>query len=173
VDAALCILREQGFAALTFDAVAQRAGVHRTTLHRRWPSRAALVAAALAEHSATEVPLPNKGSLASDLRAFARSVRDAISSQTGRGIASALADPSVAAELADVHRRFWRARFEATRVLVERAKVRGELPATTDPRFVVELVGGPIWFRTFVVGARANDAFVERVVNAALGGIGR
>jgi AcrR family transcriptional regulator len=164
-------LRDQGFAALTFDAVAQRAEVHRTTLHRRWPSRAALVADALVEHSAEQVPVPDTGSLETDLRAFARSVRNAISSKAGRGIASALADPAVAEELADVDRRFWAARFEATRIIVDRAITRGELLASTDPRFVIELVGGPIWFRTFVVGTRADDDFVDRVVDAALGGI--
>jgi AcrR family transcriptional regulator len=173
LDAALDILRGQGFAALTFDAVAQRAGVHRTTLHRRWPSRAALVADALVQHSAERVPVPDTGSLEADLRAFARSVRDAIASRSGRGIASALADPSVARELADVDQRFWGARFEATRVIGESAMARGELPASTDPLFLIELVGGPIWFRTFVVGKRVDDDFVDRVVDAALGGVSR
>ncbi|MGH7788059.1 MAG: TetR/AcrR family transcriptional regulator C-terminal ligand-binding domain-containing protein [Candidatus Binatia bacterium] len=173
LGAALGILREHGFAALTFDAVAQRAGVHRTTLHRRWSSRAALVAAALVAHSAERVPIPDTGSLETDLRAFARSVRDAIASRTGRGIASALADPSVAGELADLNQRFWAARFEATRSMVERAIARGELPACADSRLAIELVGGPIWFRTFVVGTRADDHFVDRVVDAALGALSR
>jgi AcrR family transcriptional regulator len=173
LDAALYILRDQGFAALTFDAVAQRAGVHRTTLHRRWPSRAALVADALVEYSAERVPIPDTGSIETDLRAFARSVRDAIASRSGRGIASALADPAVAEELADLNHRFWGARFEATRIIVERAMTRGELPASADPRFTIELVGGPIWFRTFVVGTRADDDFVDRVVDAALGVLSR
>jgi AcrR family transcriptional regulator len=173
LDATLDLLRGQGFAALTFDAVAQRSGVHRTTLHRRWPSRAALVAEALVEYSAERVPVPETGSLETDLRAFARSVRNAVASRASRGIASALADPAVAEELADVNQRFWSARFEASRIIVERAKARGELPASTDPIFVIELVGGPIWFRTFVVGKRADDDFVDTVVDAVLGGLAR
>ena len=173
LDAALDILRTDGFAALTFDAVAQRARVHRTTLHRRWPSRAALAADALIRYSAERVPVPDTGSLETDLRAFARSVRDAIASRSGRGIASAVADPAVAAELAEVNHRFWEARLEATRVLVERAIARGELAAATEPAFVIELVGGPLWFRTFVVARPADDDYVDRVVDAALGGLER
>lgn len=171
LDATLELLREEGFAALTLDAVAQRSGVHRTTLHRRWSSRAALVADAVAGYSAEQVPVPDTGELETDLRAFARSVRDAIASRSGRGIASALADPEVADELADVGHRFWQSRVEATRVVVERAIARGELPAETEPVLMIELIGGPIWFRTFVLGQKVNDAFVDRVVEAAMTGL--
>jgi hypothetical protein len=62
-------------------------------------------------------------------------------------------------------------RFETTRSLVERAKSRGELPAATQPRFVLELIGGPIWLRTIIVGEPADNAFLDRVVDAALRGI--
>lgn len=44
---ALEMLREHGYGALTLDAVAERAGVAKTTIYRRWPSKSALVAAAL------------------------------------------------------------------------------------------------------------------------------
>lgn len=66
----------------------------------------------------------------------------------------------------------WPAR-EATHVIVDRAIARGELPAGTDPAFVIELVGGPLWFRTFVVGKPADDEYVDRVVDALLGGLTR
>jgi AcrR family transcriptional regulator len=170
-EAVLDILRGQGFAALTFDAVAERSGVHRTTLYRRWSSRAALVADALAEHSAERVPIPDTGSLETDLRAFARSVRSAVAARSGRAIVSALADPAVAEELADVNQRFWSTRLEASRVLAERAIARGELAPGTDPSFLIEAVGGPIWFRIFVMGRRADDAFVDRVVDAVARGL--
>ena len=46
--ATLAMLREGGYRAVTIDAVAERAGVAKTTLYRRWPSKGALVAAAIA-----------------------------------------------------------------------------------------------------------------------------
>lgn len=44
----LAMLREGGYGSVTVDAVAERARVAKTTLYRRWPSKSALVAAALA-----------------------------------------------------------------------------------------------------------------------------
>ncbi|HVR38947.1 MAG TPA: helix-turn-helix domain-containing protein [Thermoanaerobaculia bacterium] len=45
---ALQMLRESGHRALTVDAVAERAGVAKTTVYRRWPTKSALIAAAIA-----------------------------------------------------------------------------------------------------------------------------
>ncbi|MGH7337308.1 MAG: TetR-like C-terminal domain-containing protein, partial [Myxococcota bacterium] len=84
---------------------------------------------------------------------------------------SALADPAAADELAGVSRRFWEARFAATGAIVERAISRGELPRGTDHRFVIESLGGPIWFRTLVVGEGAGDRFVDRLVDAVIAGL--
>ena len=48
LNVALEMLREKGYRDLTVDAVAERAGVAKTTVYRRWPSKGALIAAALA-----------------------------------------------------------------------------------------------------------------------------
>src|SRR5580693_3020763 len=71
--ATLAELSETGYAALTVEAVARRAGVHKTTVYRRWPEREALVIDALTDHVAAEVPVPDTGSIDTDLRELARS----------------------------------------------------------------------------------------------------
>jgi AcrR family transcriptional regulator len=169
--ATLDLLQRTAFAGLTVEAVAERSGVHRTTIHRRWPTRAALVADALLEVSAAQVAVPDTGRLRSDLRRFARAVRDAISTPLAKSIVSALSDPRASRELAEVARRFWETRFSATRAIVERAIERGEIPRGTDARFVVEALGGPIWFRVFVVSEPAGDRFVHRLVDAVIAGL--
>ena len=68
------LLAEGGYDALRVDDVATRAGVHKTTVYRRWPTKAALVMAVLDSRSAERVPVPDTGSLEGDLRQFARSI---------------------------------------------------------------------------------------------------
>ena len=48
VDAALEIFADEGYHALTIEAVAARAGVGKTTIYRRWPGKKELVIDALA-----------------------------------------------------------------------------------------------------------------------------
>ena len=52
--AALRMLREKGYRELTMDGVAERAGVAKTSVYRRWPTKGALVAAALAGKKTAE-----------------------------------------------------------------------------------------------------------------------
>jgi AcrR family transcriptional regulator len=171
LQATLEVLRREGFAGITFEGVAAQAGVHRTTLHRRWPTRAALVADALAAVSGVQVPISDTGKVRADLRRFARQVRDALAAPLARAVVSALADPRAAGELRDLAHAFWGTRFAATRVIVERAVARGELPVTVDGRLAIEAVGGPIWFRTFVVREVCDDRFLDRLVDLVIAGL--
>lgn len=66
------LLGEVGYARLTMDQVASRAGVGKASLYLRWPNKVALVADAL-QHRARAVPeIPDTGSLPDDMRAFLR-----------------------------------------------------------------------------------------------------
>src|SRR5579862_7114745 len=61
-------LAETGYAALSLDRVAARAGVHRATVYRRWASKEALTADAVLASAAQDVPPPDTGTLRGDLR---------------------------------------------------------------------------------------------------------
>src|SRR5437879_1266577 len=50
-------LEETGYAGLTIDSIARRAGVHKTTVYRRWPDRESLVADVVGEHIAMDFPI--------------------------------------------------------------------------------------------------------------------
>src|SRR5262245_3758958 len=69
LDAAVVELARSGYAGFRMDAVASRAGVNKTTIYRRWPSRAALITALVSRMRTPlrESPLPDTGELESDL----------------------------------------------------------------------------------------------------------
>ena len=71
VEATLTLLDEGGYTALTIEAVAERAGVGKTTIYRRWPSKLELVIEAISELRPPGPP-EDTGSLAGDFAAFAR-----------------------------------------------------------------------------------------------------
>ncbi|HKJ02785.1 MAG TPA: helix-turn-helix domain-containing protein, partial [Longimicrobiales bacterium] len=60
LGAALQLLAQEGYAALTMEAIAARAGVGKATLYRRWKSPAEVVAAAVAER-VEEIRVPDTG----------------------------------------------------------------------------------------------------------------
>jgi AcrR family transcriptional regulator len=67
LDAALAMLRAGGYRALSLDEVARRAGTAKTSIYRRWPSKAAL-AAEIVRREATPQHDPSDGGAA--VRAF-------------------------------------------------------------------------------------------------------
>src|SRR5438552_7396577 len=74
LTAAVDLLAEVGYARLTMEQVAARAGVGKASLYLRWPNKVALVAEAI-QHRAAVIPaLPDTGSLPADMRAFLRAL---------------------------------------------------------------------------------------------------
>jgi AcrR family transcriptional regulator len=129
--ATLETLGKHGYVGLRVEDVAARAGVNKTTIYRRWPTRAELVVAALTR-LAGPPQAPECGRLEPDLLALFMSATTLRATPAGRGIVSALiaerGDPEVdriCGELREMHRR-------PARVLLEHARDRGELPRRTD-----------------------------------------
>lgn len=172
LEAVEAILAEGGYSECTIEAVAERAGVHKTTVYRRWATREALVADALRERSRVAVPIPDTGSLLGDLTALARAVAANVGSPTGKKmartlLAAAVTDPDVER---DTH-AFWDERLRLCAPIVERAIERGDVPPGTDPRFVIEALIGPIYVRLLLTGEpvtkRVADQSAALVANAA------
>src|SRR5580698_2320071 len=90
LDAASKLLEERGFADLTIDEVAQRAGVSKPTIYRRWPTKGTLVFEAFSGDFLARQPLPDTGSLRGDLlaalRAWIRVVKGTVTGRTLRGL---------------------------------------------------------------------------------------
>ena len=93
LDVARTLLDERGFRALSVDEVAERAGVAKTTVYRRWPSKGALVAAAISPTIAATSP----EELLAETRALLSPLADAEDDAEILGILRAILGPRRAA----------------------------------------------------------------------------
>jgi AcrR family transcriptional regulator len=143
------LLAEAGLAAMTVEGVAERAGVGKASIYRRWPSKGALAFDATLDEYLAGQPTRDTGSLEGDLLATARDwIRSVKRSPLGPTlrflIAEVQSDPSLAAA--------WRERFvgpvrQRRRPIVERAIERGEIPAGSDPELILDMLYGPLYHR--------------------------
>ena len=162
LNATLDELAVFGYRDLSFESVAHRAGVHKTTLYRHWPNRESLVREALLARSEVTVPIPDTGSLREDLIAFARSVVANITAPDYEAIVRAVAsDARTEGALGDASRGFWRERFHLARIIVLRGIERGEIRSDVDPNLLLESLVGPLYLRLLITREPLDDAFVE------------
>lgn len=162
-------LTDSGYAALTVENVARRAGVHKTTVYRRWRDRESLVADAVTELAGTRVPFPDSGDISADLRALARSLVRFLASPAGQAVtAVTLSDAGRIPEVAGAQRRFFEDRYRQAEPVIRAAIARGELPAGTDPAEVVRAVIAPIYLRILVTAEPISERTADTAANAAL-----
>jgi AcrR family transcriptional regulator len=172
--AALELLAEDGYRALTMEAVRERAGVGKATLYRRYGSKDELVRAAVT-HLNYDLPLPDDtGSLEGDFAAVAASALAGAEAVGGlhlmpRLLAEVADDPGMhrifTAQLVDPRRRIMRE-------LLRRAQLRGEVRTDIDLDLGVDLMVGPLIYRVVTSGGDATKIGDPReVLRAAMHGL--
>jgi AcrR family transcriptional regulator len=139
-------LEENGYAAVTMETIAKRAGTGKAALYRRWPSRTELIIDTVQATMPGMAGLPDTGSLRGDilalLDAFASELRGALGDAL-RGLrAEAILDPSLSRQISDYTGDFASSRL---RQLVGRAAARGELGRSDVGRLRLE--AGPAIIR--------------------------
>lgn len=157
-----------GSFAIRVDRVAERIGVNKTTIYRRFPTVDELVLASVLRRAEEQVPMPDTGVLRDDLNALATMVRDAINDPFGRALLAAGADIG---PYADLRRAFWSQRLETAGVLFDRAAERGDIAPIADAAEWVERLVAPIHFRVSQIGGEASDDFLASLVERVLGEI--
>lgn len=139
------LLAERGYAGLTVDAVAARAGVGKAAIYRRYATKQEMIFS-VAVHDMREQPPPDAGSLRADLAAVCQTIAAQLSSAPTDVLFGLLADIYADASLGDRFAETFlaRERFVVTAVL-NRAVARGELAKAPDPAIVQALLIGPIF----------------------------
>jgi AcrR family transcriptional regulator len=166
------ILRRNGYSRLTMERVAAESGVAKTTIYRRWPTKAALCMELYLEVAGRELHDPDTGDIGSDLRYICSTVVR-LQTRTVAGpafigiIAEALSNPqSNASFLADFAER----RRGLTRRVLKRAIHRGEIRADTDVDLVIDTLGGATTFRLLQRHAPLSTKFPDALISLVLSG---
>jgi AcrR family transcriptional regulator len=137
LDATWAELIERGYAEMTLESVAQRAGTSRPVLHRRWPSRTKLATAALGRYLALHpIEVADLGSVSAEMRLFLRKLSDRVPPGLIRlffDMTGDLADAE--SNLADMRAEIANGRL--IRAILDRGIARGEIdPGRLTPRIM-------------------------------------
>ena len=166
--ATLVELGDSGYADLSMHAIALRAGVHKTTIYRRWRSKDQLVAAALSEFAQLRIEVHDTGHIDRDARALARSVAGVLRQRTGAAAVRALVSATQTHERHRIARQFWTSRLLAVRPMIDRAIELGQLPRGTDAAQVIDAIAAPLYFRLLVSAEPVTQAAADTSAAAAL-----
>ncbi|GAA2798942.1 TetR/AcrR family transcriptional regulator [Crossiella cryophila] len=168
-DATLAELARHGYQGLTVENVAERSGVHKTTLYRRWGGPDGLVVDALDLAGEDGWRPPDTGTLAGDLAELASQVYGTFTDPAQAAAPSAFVAAAFDSERAAAAlRRFYADRHTRSAEVVTRAIRRGELPPDTDGEALVRAVTAPLYFRLFVTREPLDEPLTAQAVAAAV-----
>ncbi|AXB48519.1 TetR/AcrR family transcriptional regulator [Amycolatopsis albispora] len=173
-DAVLDELAVCGYGRLSMEAVARRAGVGKSALYRRWPSKQEMVLAVLSEFSVPLAEVPDTGSLRGDLLATVDALRDWFTHSHFSAIfpdltAEAGRNPALAAA---IQAMIGEPRRRQGAAMLRRAIARGELPADLNLEMALDFLPGPLFWRLGVRKVALDPGYREELVEFLLRALG-
>ncbi|MYW15097.1 TetR family transcriptional regulator [Streptomyces sp. SID2955] len=165
--------RELGYAKLSIEAIAARAGVGKHTVYRRWPSKGALLLDSLLSLSESALDYPDTGDVAADLRRQIYEAVDLLAAEPLRPLFQALVgeaqlDPGVAAAL---NERFIAPQAAKTVARLAVARDQGQLAPDFDLDLAMAILSGPLYFRLLITQEPLTHAYVDRILDALFAGM--
>ena len=171
IEATMAVLRDRGWDQFSIAEVASRAGVHETSIYRRWGTRERLATDALLTTGEQDLPVPDTGTLRGDLTGFATEISRYVSTPLGLALARAMATPTGDPAIAEASARYFQTRFELASVIIDRAVARGEIPAGADAALALEMLIAPLHFRTLVSHQPLDDDLPARLADLLITGL--
>ncbi|MFF4649875.1 TetR/AcrR family transcriptional regulator [Streptomyces sp. NPDC001380] len=176
LDATRAALAELGWGGLTMGHVAERAGVAKTTLYRRWPSRNELAVDAVADLF-EDLEIVDLGSLQADIEAVVQRFAALLSRPETQAALLALFAEGTRDPL--LRRRIREAIVDPQKELVRcgraRAQERGELPPDADEAaareevdLIFDTIAGTVEHRILVSGESVGEAWIHRFTTLLL-----
>lgn len=170
LEAADNLLVERGFAGVTMEGIAARAGVAKQTVYRWWQTKTDVLMDAFLQDVAEDLIPPDHGDLATDLRAYlsrlARFLRESDAGAVFRAlVAQAQHDPVFAARF---RARYLDEQRRRDQLPLLRAQQRGRLPADLDLVTATDQLVGPLYYRVLVTDESVDADFTDRLVESFL-----
>lgn len=177
LDAVRAELAESGHEGLTMEGVATRAGVHRTTVYRRWRDVGGLLVDVIDAAGEIDWQPPDTGSLRGDLTALNQEIQESLVVRPSFAVAL-MAASFHSEQAARAQTQLWEDRYAQCEILVERAIERGELPQqdqqgqhdqqATDARSLLIAATAPLYHQLVLLRADPDPQLPERAAAAAL-----
>ncbi len=172
IEATIEELARVGFTAMSIEQVAERAGVNKTTVYRRFPTKVDLVVAALKTQKGPLVRDPvDHGDLRSDLVALLGATNRAISEGRGKSLFRTLLGERADPEVARLAERLRRDGERGPMLVLQRAIARGELAPETDLFLLLHALFGAIMHRVFLEDQAMTHAEIEKLTDMVLFGV--
>ncbi|WP_418957361.1 TetR/AcrR family transcriptional regulator [Streptomyces tritici] len=159
-----------GFARMSIEGIARRAGVGKTAVYRRWKSKLSLVLDLVGAVAVQGLPAPRTGSLHGDVRALlelaAHALRHPVASQV---IPDLLVEAQRNPEIADaIKAALLDGQQGVVAQVVREAVARRELPEGADPDRALDLVVGPLYWRLVVVRGELPPGYLDDLARSAV-----
>ena len=169
LQATIEILEQEGYRAMTIEAIAARAGVGKKTIYRWWSSKASVALEALTAYVEAHVPFSDTGSLEGDLLAYFELAFPGLQGKSGTVLSGLVAEAQLDPEFArEFQRAFIVPRKEALVALLQWGVQRGELPPDTNLEVLADLIYGAKWYRFLLYPAPLDEAFAREIVKLIL-----
>lgn len=166
------LVERDGFAAVTVEGIAARAGVSKATIYRWWPNKAAVVADSFLDLTAPMIDFVDSGSVLEDLRVQMQRLTEVLASPRGQVLAALFAEGTRDAEVSTALLEHWvGVRRAVTRRVLERGIAQGELRADLDIDVVMDVLYGPIYFRLLARHLPLDDLFATKLADHVFVGL--
>jgi AcrR family transcriptional regulator len=160
-EAVTALVAERGHAAVSMTDIAERAGVAATSLYRRWGDVRVLIMEVATEQLMREHPLPDTGTLAGDLRKWARTIAAGLRDPAGSSFFQAFVATAMPGAPGETRTAAMQGRIDQITTMLERARKRGEKPPPLAD--VLDHLLAPLYARA-LFGTPGSEAFAEKLV---------
>ncbi|SIQ36669.1 transcriptional regulator, TetR family [Rhizobium sp. RU33A] len=161
-----------GYAALSLERVAARAGAGKAAIYRRWPSKVAIAGEAVQKFGMVLTDVADYGTLRDDLQAYLLMLRRALRHRLVRKILPDLyAEASRGSELLPLLKDLSVSRRRGGMSLIDRAIGRGELPVGIDRDLAMDMIPASLYWGMIVTRRRITRVQIQRQVDGLVAGL--